>query len=73
MSIHTPPPAWTDRLVSEPQAAEILGVRPQTLAVWRCTRRYPLAWSKIGACVRYRMSDLQAFIAARTVTPTTPR
>jgi excisionase family DNA binding protein len=53
--------------VPEKEAAEILGVTPGTLSVWRCTRRYPLPYVKVGRSVRYRMADLEAFIESRTV------
>ena len=54
-------------LVDEKQAAEILGITPGTLSVWRCVRRYPLPYSKIGRAVRYRVEDLERFIEQRTV------
>lgn len=53
--------------VDEKRAAEILGVSPGTLSVWRCTRRYPLPYQKIGRAVRYRVADLEAFAQSRTV------
>lgn len=59
-----------DRLLGEAEAAEMLGVRKNTLATWRHLGRYSLAYVKIGRSVRYRLADLQAFIAARTVTNT---
>lgn len=48
------------------EAAEYLGIKPQTLAVWRCTRRYDIPSVKIGRCVRYRKTDLDKFIKRRT-------
>jgi len=54
-------------LVDEKVAAEILGVTAGTLSVWRCTRRYPLPYTKIGRAVRYRVEDLERFIHDRTV------
>lgn len=54
-------------LVDEKVAAEILGVTAGTLSVWRCVRRYPLPYTKIGRAVRYRVEDLEAFIKSRTV------
>ncbi len=57
----------TSPLVDEKRATEFLDLAPGTLSVWRCTRRYPLPYVKIGRAVRYRMSDLEAFIASRTV------
>jgi excisionase family DNA binding protein len=56
-----------DPLLTEVQAAEILGVKPATLQVWRSTRRYPLPYVKTGRLVRYRQSAIEAFIEARTV------
>jgi hypothetical protein len=53
--------------VDEKRAAEILGLSPGTLAVWRCRRRYPLPYQKIGRAVRYRVADLEAFAQSRTV------
>ncbi len=56
-----------DKLLDQDQAAKTLGVSPGTLQVWRSTKRYPLAFVKVGRLVRYRESALQAFIEARTV------
>lgn len=56
----------TDPLRTEAEAAQHLGVSPKTLSVWRCTKRYPLPYVKIGSRVRYRQSALDAFIASRT-------
>ncbi len=56
-----------DPLLTEQQAAEIIGVKPTTLQVWRTTKRYPLAYVKAGRLVRYRASAVEAFIEARTV------
>jgi hypothetical protein len=49
-------------LLSPAQAAEILGVTIGTLAVWRCTARYPLLFVKIGRRVKYRSADINNFI-----------
>ena len=46
------------------QTAEILGVKVQTLAVWRTTKRYDLKWVKIGSRVVYREADVLAFLEA---------
>ncbi len=54
-------------LVNEKRAAEILGVTPGTLSVWRSTRRYPLPYTKMGSAVRYRVVDLEKFISSRMV------
>ena len=55
----------TNKLWSPEQVAHILGVSKQTLAVWRCEQRYALPYVKVGACVRYRPSDVQKFIDER--------
>ena len=49
-------------------AAEILGIKEETLAVWRSTGRYNLPFVKVGRWVRYREEDVLAFIEARTKT-----
>ena len=54
-------------LVDEKVAAKILGVTPGTLSVWRCTRRYPLPYTRIGRAIRYRVEDIERFIQSRTV------
>lgn len=54
-------------LLDERQAADFLNVRPQTLAVWRATKRYDLAWIKVGRAVRYSPEALAAFLESRTV------
>ena len=46
-------------LVDEKRAAEILGISAGTLSVWRCTRRYPLPYTKIGRAVQYQPWHLQ--------------
>jgi hypothetical protein len=52
-----------DRLFSRREAAEFLGLAPQTLAWWACRRRGELPFIKLGRLTKYRLSDLQAFIA----------
>jgi len=53
-----------EMLVPRPQAARLLGVKAETLATWASTKRYDLPYIKVGRCVRYRVTDLQAFLAA---------
>ena len=52
--------------VDDKKAAEILDVSAGTLSVWRSTGRYNLPFVKIGRKVRYRRSDLQAWLEKRT-------
>jgi excisionase family DNA binding protein len=49
-------------LLTRKQAAEYLGCKESTLAIWTCTKRYPLPYVKIGKNVRYRLSDVMDFI-----------
>ena len=53
-------------LLTEKQAAEILGITPGTLTVWRCTKRYNIPFVKVGRSVRYRRESLLAWIDQRT-------
>lgn len=53
-----------DQLDPPRVVAEALGVSTQTLANWRCTRRNPLPYVKIGRMVRYRRSVWQALAEA---------
>jgi len=55
----------TTRLVTTPQAAEILGVKPNTLEGWRIRGEGP-SFRKIGRLVKYVESDLIAYISRQT-------
>jgi hypothetical protein len=57
------------KLLSPDRAAQVLDTTTQTLANWRATGRYVLPYVKVGRLVRYRQSDLTAFITANTVVP----
>ncbi len=58
---------FPSELLTRQQAAEFLGVKPQTLSVWATTKRYGLPVIKVGSLCRYRKSDLEAFLDKRTV------
>ncbi len=58
--------ATLNDLLDEKQAATLLNVKPGTLSVWRSTGRYAIPFVKVGRSVRYRLSDLQAWIEGRT-------
>jgi excisionase family DNA binding protein len=53
-------------LLDETAAAALLDVTPGTLSVWRSTGRYALPFLKIGRKVRYKRSDLLAWLEKRT-------
>jgi hypothetical protein len=56
------------KLLTQAQAAERLGLtNPNTLAVWRCTKKVNLAYIKIGGAVRYDEREIERFIASCTV------
>jgi hypothetical protein len=50
------------------QAAGHLGISPNSLACWRSRREGP-AFVKIGAKVRYRLADLEAWVDGRRRDP----
>ena len=53
-------------LLTREQAAEYLHLSPQTLATWASEGRYGLPFVKCGRLVRYRRTDLDEFLSART-------
>ena len=53
-------------LITPAQAALALGISVGTLAVWRCTSRYPLSYVKIGRSVKYRVGDIRKFLNQNT-------
>lgn len=56
-----------EQLLTTEEAARLLGMDPRTLNNWRVTRKN-LPFVHVGSSVRYKMSDLQRYIAAQTVT-----
>lgn len=56
----------TRDLLDEKEAGLFLDTAPGTLSVWRCTGRYNLPFVKIGRKVRYRRTDLVAWLEKRT-------
>ncbi|HVS15502.1 MAG TPA: helix-turn-helix domain-containing protein [Thermoanaerobaculia bacterium] len=59
----------TSQLLDPRATAGLLGVRYATLATWRWRGEGP-PYVKVGATVRYRLTDLEAWLAARTRTST---
>lgn len=55
------------KLLTRKEAADYLGVKPQTLAAWHVTGKYKLPLVKVGRSVRYRLADLERWLSARTV------
>lgn len=53
-------------LLTRKEAAEFLGVKENTLAVWHTERRYDLPMIKVGRLCKYKLSDLLEFLDKRT-------
>lgn len=53
-------------LITTNEAAVILGVQVQTLAMWKLYKRGP-RYTKMGRLVKYRRSDIEAFIEKNSV------
>jgi excisionase family DNA binding protein len=54
-------------LLTREAAAQYIGCKAQTLAIWASTHRYDLPFIRVGRLVRYRKSDLDEFLRRRTV------
>ena len=61
-----------ERLLTPDDVSRILGIKVQTLAAWRCRKRYRLPFVRSGRLVRYRASDVDEFIRRRTQSPIGP-
>ncbi|MHB0955906.1 MAG: helix-turn-helix transcriptional regulator [Pirellulaceae bacterium] len=55
-----------DQLIDAEETSSILSVTTGTLAVWRSEKRYDLPYIKVGRRVRYRLSDVRAWLESRT-------
>ena len=61
--------ALSKRLLTEREAADVLSVKPNTLAAWRCTKRVEgPRYVKLGGAVRNPMHELDAFVERQLVT-----
>ncbi len=56
-----------NHLLSQARAAELLGVAPRTLENYRARRIGPRFIALSRRCVRYRLGDLEAWIASKAV------
>lgn len=55
-----------EKFLNRKEAAEFLKVvKPGTLATWASSKRYNLAYHKVGSKVLYRLSDLENFLSER--------
>lgn len=61
-----------DELLSEAATAELLGIQPNTLSVWRVKRSHSLPFIKVGRLIRYRRQDVLSWLQRRTVAQRMP-
>ena len=54
-----------DELTTPRNISNAIGISEGTLAVWRCTGRYPLRYIKVGKSVKYRVGDVRDFLRGR--------
>jgi predicted DNA-binding transcriptional regulator AlpA len=57
-----------NKLLSNLEAAEFLGMSPDTLPRWRWAGIGP-AYLKVGRSIKYRRADLEAFLEKSKVEP----
>ncbi|MBX9804317.1 MAG: helix-turn-helix domain-containing protein [Alphaproteobacteria bacterium] len=63
---------WNEhRLLSRKEAAEFLGVKEITLAIWQSTQRHKIPIVKVGRLVKYKFPDLLEFIERCTINQST--
>lgn len=56
-----------NKLLTERETAAYLAIGMASLANWRSTGKVNIPCVRLGRAVRYRVSDLERFIAAQTV------
>lgn len=66
MNTPNTPASFEDVLYSETQAAPMFGCSPATLRKNRCLGKGP-DYVKLGRSVRYRLSDIRAYVNANVV------
>lgn len=56
-----------DQMLGRKEAAEFLGVKEGTLAIWKSTNRQIIPTYKVGKYIKYRASDLQKFLDEKLI------
>ena len=56
------------KLLTEDEAADVLGISANTLRSWRHAHKGP-CFIRLGASVRYAVPDLEAYVNSCTVDP----
>lgn len=54
-------------LLTPAEVAEMLGIKVETLASWRCRGSQELEYIRVGRCVRYRAEAVEAYLERQTV------
>lgn len=57
-----------DKKLNTEAAAKVIGVKKQTLNIWRSQRKGP-PYFKIGTLVFYMQSDLEQWVSQRRIDP----
>ena len=55
------------QLLTTEEAAVRLGLKPSTLMNWRSLKRYALKYIRVGGRIKYRETDVEQFLQARTM------
>lgn len=63
ISLSSPP----EKMLNRREAAEFLGYKENTLAIWACTNRQIIPMYKVGKRIKYKLADLQKFQEANPV------
>jgi hypothetical protein len=56
-----------EKMLSRKEAAEFLGLRENTLAIWAIKKRYDLPMYKVGKNIKYKITDLQKFQEGQSI------
>jgi excisionase family DNA binding protein len=55
------------KLLTTDEAAELVGAKPQTLSIWRCTKRHNIPFVRVGRLIRYREQDVLDWLDRNTI------
>ncbi|MGK0373467.1 MAG: putative DNA-binding transcriptional regulator AlpA [Glaciecola sp.] len=58
---------YHNKLITAGKTADILGLKESTLAQYRWRGDTRLPWVKLGKAIRYKLSDIEAYIEGSTV------
>jgi predicted DNA-binding transcriptional regulator AlpA len=58
---------YQDKLLTAVEASDILGLKESTLAQYRWRGDTRLPWVKLGKAIRYKLSDIEAYIEGNVI------